>query len=288
MTVKVSNRSGGVLSFLLLGLMTTGSSGASDEVDLDLAHRALVAELRNAQDTHHPMRYRLHKASPRYSTTKEIFETKDGAVARLIEVNDLPLSASDEQKEEARLNALLSDPGKQRHRRQNELDDTSRVLKVLRALPEAFLYHDEGPAVGPTGKVERFSFIPNPDFDPRDLETEALTEMNGEIRVDVSQARVARLEGHLRNDVDFGWGMLGRLDRGGWIVIEQADVGDHQWRIVHFQMSLNGRVFFKSKNFDTTEDETDFVSVPVGVGYAEAIQLLRAEPAVQGQARSGQ
>ena len=56
------------------------------------------------------MRYRLRKTSPRLTSTKEIFETKDGAVARLILINDKPLSAADEQKEDARLDALLERP----------------------------------------------------------------------------------------------------------------------------------------------------------------------------------
>ncbi len=63
----------------------------------------------------------------------------------------------------------------------------------------------------------------------------------------------------------FGWGMLGRLNKGGWIVIEQADVGEGQWRIVHFQMEMSGRVLFKTRSFDTTEEETQFVPVPVGM-----------------------
>ena len=59
-------------------------------------------------------------------------------------------------------------------------------------------------------------------------------------------------------------------------VLEQAEVEDSQWRIVHFQMQMNGRVFFRTKSFDTVEDETGFTSVPVGTGYAEAIrQLIR-------------
>jgi hypothetical protein len=269
----------GFLSVLFLGLATSGARAAHDDASaLDLAHRALAAELNGAQDAQHPMRYCLRKSSPRLTTTKEIFETKDGAVARLIAINDRPLSSSEEQKEEARLDSLLDDPGKQRHRRQAELDDTNRVLKVIRALPSAFLYQYAGSGMGPSGKVEKFTFVPNPDFDPPDLDTEALTEMKGELWIDAKQGRVARLEGHLQNDVNFGWGMLGRLDKGGWIVIEQADVGDHQWRIVHFQMSINGRVFFRSKNFDTAEDETDFASVPPGTGYGEAIQILRAVP----------
>ena len=187
--------------------------------------RALANELRAAQDASHPMRYRLRKTSPRLTTTKEIYETRDGDVARLIAINDKPLSAADEQKEEARLDALLGDPGKQRRRKQAEDDDAGRALKVLRALPNAFLYQYAGSGQGPAGKVEKFTFRPNPDFSPPDLETQVLTEMAGEIWIDAAHERVVRLEGHLQQDVDFGWGILGRLNKGGWIVIEQADVG---------------------------------------------------------------
>jgi hypothetical protein len=125
--------------------------------------------------------------------------------------------------------------------------------------------------------MKRFTFKPNANFDPPDLETQALSAMAGEIWIDVAQERVVRLEGHLQQDVDFGWGILGRLDKGGWIVIEQADVGNHQWRIVRFQMVMNGRVLLKTKSFDTTEDESKFVPVPFGLGYAQAIQTLQGE-----------
>ena len=277
MTASLSCRSA-VSFLLLLGFVTADEArAAQDGRNLEIVQRALTIELRSAQNTQHPMRYRLRKASPRLSTTKEIVETKDGAVARLVAINDQPLSAVDEQKEQSRIDGLLSDPSRQRHRKQTEVEDTGRVLKVMRALPSAFIYSYAGSGVGPTGKVERFTFRPNPAFDPPDLETEALTEMQGELWIDASDGRVARLEGHLQQDVNFGWGMLGRLDKGGWIVIEQSDVGNHQWRIVHFQMVMSGRVLFKSKSFDTVEDETNFTTVPAEQGYAQAIQSLRAD-----------
>jgi len=275
-----------ILSMLLLGWMTGGSARARDAgADMEFVKRALAAELAGVQDTQHPMRYRLRKSSPRLTTTKEIIETKDGAVARLIAVNDKPLSTADEQKEQSRLSALLADPGKQRHRKQSEDDDTSRVLKVVRALPDAFLYEHIGSGNGPQGKIERFSFKPNPDFDPPDLEISALTAMTGEIWIDAAQDRVVRLEGHLQHDVDFGWGILGRLNKGGWIVIEQADIDNRQWRIVHFQMVMSGRVLFKTRSFDTVEDQTDFAFTPGGTGYVQAIQLLRRDPNNSGASR---
>jgi len=263
---------------LLMPLTAAGQAGVAPG-DGALVKRALENEVRGAGDAEHPMRYRLRKSSPRLTSTKQIFETKDGAVARLLTVNDAPLNAADEQREQARLALLLSDPSKQRHRKQAEDDDSARALKVLRALPGAFLYRYAGTIEGPGGQVEKFTFTPNPKFDPPDLETQVLTQMTGEISIDVARERVAKLEGHLQQDVDFGWGILGRLNKGGWIVIEQADVGDHQWRIVHFGMSMTGRVVFKTKVFDTTEDESQFVSLPRGIGYKQAIQMMQTEGA---------
>jgi hypothetical protein len=249
-----------------------------------LVERAVAAEMRTAQDANHPMRYRLRKSSPRVTTVKEIFETRDGGVARLLSIGDKPLSAVDEEKEQARLDGLLSDPGRQRHRKQNEDADTGRALKVLRALPQAFLYQFAGTGWGSAGKVEKFTFKPNPQFSPPDLETQVLTAMVGEIWIDSSQMRVVRLEGHLQQDIDFGWGILGRLNKGGWIVIEQADVGGHQWHIVRFQMVMSGRVLFKNKSFDTVEEQTQFEPLPAGLSYRQAIQMLRSETGSAAQA----
>jgi len=227
-----------------------------------------------SQDARHPMRYQLRKTSPRVATTKEIMETRDGEVARLIAINDKPLDAPDESNEEARLNALLGDPAKQRRRKQAEDDDAGRALRVLRALPSAFMYQDAGPGEGPAGNVEKFTFRPDPNFNPADLETEVLPAMAGEIWIDPVRLRVARLEAHLQRDVDFGWGILGRLNKGGWIVVEQGDVGGGQWRTVRFQMQMSGRVVFKTRVFDTTEVQSNYAPLPLGMSYQKAIEAL--------------
>ena len=219
------------------------------------------------------MRYWLRKSSPRLTSTKEIIETRDGDVARLVAVNDQPLSQTGEQEEQARLDVLLSDPSRQRHRKQSEEQDTAIVLKLLRLLPNAFLFD----YAGGTGNIEKFTFRPNPSFSPPDLETQALTSMTGELLIDATQERVTKLEGHLQQDTDYGWGILGKLDKGGWIVIEQADVGDGQWRIVRFQMRMSLRVLFKNKSFDTVEEMTRYAPIATGMGYREAIQILRSE-----------
>ena len=150
------------------------------------------------------------------------------------------------------------------------------VLKLLRMLPDAFLYQYAGVTNGPTGKVEKFTFTPNPKFSPPDYETEALTALSGEIWIDPAQERVVRLEGHLQQDTDYGWGILGKLNKGGWVVLEQVDVGGGAWRIAHVQMQMTLRILFKTKIFDTDEQLNRYAPVAVGMDYRQAIQLLRS------------
>ncbi len=262
-----------------LALRGQPAAVVSPPADQALVERALANELRAAQDTSHPMRYTLRKTSPRLTTVKELVETRDGLVARLISVDGEPLSGSAEKKEQERLDSLLHDPGKQRHRKQSEDQDAERALKVLRALPTAFVYEladAEASSGSPPGAIVKYSFRPNPSFDPPDLETQTLTAMAGAIWIDRARERVMRLEGSLQHDVNFGWGIIGRLDEGGWIVIEQAEVSPQQWRTVHFQMKMSGRLLFRTRIFDTEEWESGFEPVPVGLDYRKGIELLRA------------
>ena len=240
-----------------------------------LVARTLATELRSARDPNHPMRYLLHKQSPRLTSTKDIVETRDGDVARLLSVNDAPLSPADEEKELARLETLASDPNLQKHRKQSEDQDLGIVLKLLRMLPNAFLYQYAEAGQGPSGPVQKFTFKPNPRFSPSDVESQALTALNGELWIDAAQERVVRLEGHLQQDTEYGWGILGKLNKGGWIVIEQANVGAAQWRIVHVQMDMSLRVLFKTKIFNTQEQMSRYAPVPSGMDYRQAIQMLR-------------
>jgi len=253
----------------------TTAAGLTPEQAQALVGRALATELRLAVDPAHPMSYLLRKSSPRLTSTKAIVETRDGDVARLLSINDQPLGQADEQKEETRLDTLASDPSLQKHRKQSEDGDMNIVLKLLRMLPDAFLYQYAGTTQGVAGVVEKFTFKPNPKFDPPDYETQALKALSGEIWIDPQQERVTRLEGHLLQDTDYGWGILGKLDKGGWVVVEQADVGASQWRIVHVQMQMSMRIVFKTKIFDTNELMTRHLPVPAGMDYRSGILMLK-------------
>jgi|SRR6185437_11548863 len=243
-----------------------------------LVQHALADELDAAKNAGHLMCYTLHKITPRLTTTKKIIETSDGDVARLMEVNEKPLSQEAERRELARLDALTANQADQDHRRQTEDSDRVRALKILRALPIAFVYTYTGPDTSAAGPVETYSFAPNPGYSPSGMETQILTGMTGNIAVDPVAGRVTRLEGHLRKDVNFGWGIIGRLNKGGWIVIDQAPVVDRQWRAVRLQLVMTGRILFITKNYDMLEEQSNYRPVAKDLGYREAIGMLKKEP----------
>jgi hypothetical protein len=223
--------------------------------------------------------YRQHKVDPKGSTVKEIVETKDGDVARLIEKDGRPLPQEEEQAEIDRLNNLLAHPEVQEHRHKKEQEDSARGDEMVRMLPDAFLFTFDGMVEGPNGLCYRLKFKPNPAFTPPDREGEVYHGMVGELWVDQTQLRLVKIDAHLISDVNFGWGVLGRLYKGGSILVQNADVGLHHWETIHMKLNLQGKLLMlKSVDYSTTEDFSEFKVQPQELGYQEAIRLLQKIP----------
>jgi len=245
-----------------------------------LVRRAIQHRI-DAGGSHQPLRYRLRKTDEQHDTTKDIIETKDGDVARLVALHGQPLSDQASQAELDRLNTLADHPEIQQHRHQREQKDEDRANRLMRLLPDAFLFRFEGLVPCAAGQCYRLSFAPNPHFDPPDLEAAVLRGLAGEVWIDEAQERLTRLDGHLISNVDFGWGIVGKLDKGGTIQIEQADVGGHDWEVTGLKLNLHGKALMvKSLSFQITEEASDFSLVPSGLDYRKAIQLLEEGPIV--------
>jgi hypothetical protein len=251
-------------------------ASAEDITPEEAVTRAVHNEL--AVSNTHPFRYTVRKAGDGKITTKEIIETKDGDVARLIAVGDKPLTPEAEAAEIQRLQTLLAHPEIEAHRRKREQADANRADEMVRLLPSAFLYQFEGIVDGPSGPCYRLSMKPNPRFDPPDRQAEVYHGMAGELWIDQKQERMAKLDVHLIADVDFGWGIVGRLDKGGTILVEQKDVGDNHWEQNLLRLNLQGKILMlKSLTIDTNEQESDFSPVPTDWTYQDAVKALLSE-----------
>jgi hypothetical protein len=225
-----------------------------------------------------PVRYKLRKQDAKGVTTKEIVETKDGEVARLIAKNDQPLTPAENQAELARLNNLLAHPEIQEHRHKREQEDSGREDELVKVLPQAFLYTYLGMVEGPNGPAYRLALKPNPNFTPPDREAEVYHGMEGELWIDKEQQRIVKVDAHLVADVNFGWGILGKLYKGGTLTTEQRDVGHRHWEPTLLKLNLTGvALMLKPLSYQMTETSTDFQPVPVNMTYQEAVHLLTSD-----------
>lgn len=275
------------IGFLIGLALTLSNAHAQQSAAIDpvaLVRRASHNELYSSGGQ--PYRYKLHKIDDGKSTTKEIVETrKDGDVARLIEWGGKPLNSDANQDELDRLNNLIAHPEVQEHRHKREQEDNNRADKMLRLLPDAFLYHYEGMVDGPNGPAYRLTLKPNPKFEPPDIESAVYKGMAGDLWIDQQQERMVKLDVHLIQDVNFGWGIFGKLYKGGSILLEQKDVGNHRWEQSHFKLNLRGKaLLIKSLDFETTEDTSDFTPVPQNWGYQDAAKFLLHMSTQQGGA----
>ena len=232
----------------------------------------------HATNHEHPFRFRLRKQDENSITTKEIIETKDGDVARLVAVNDKPLTAERAKAERTRLDNLLAHPELQARRHKREQEDNNRSNEMVRLLPDAFLYTYRGIVDTPDGPVWRLSFLPNEKFIPPDREAQVYHGMAGELWINCREKRMARLDAHLIADVNFGWGVIGRLYKGGTILVNQKDVGENHWETIHLGLNLTGKILMiHSVTFHTTEDSTNFRPVSNTLTYQDAIRMLESE-----------
>jgi hypothetical protein len=226
----------------------------------------------------HPVRFQLRKEDENGATTKDIFETKDGDIARLIAFNDQPLTPEKEKAERARLENLLAHPELQARRHKREQEDSSRSNEMVRLLPDAFLYTYRGIVNTANGPAYRLTFEPNDKFIPPDREAQVYHGMAGELWINCAQKRMARLDAHLISDVDFGWGIFGRLFKGGTILVEQQDVGSSHWEATHLKLNLTGKILMvKSLVIKTIEDGSDYRPVSNTLTYKDGIQILLSE-----------
>lgn len=258
-----------------------GASGAAGFDATGLVRRAVAHRLEEDKSPR-PMRYELRRRDERRDTTKEIVETKDGDVARLVAMDGKPLSAEADRAELARLDALAAHPEMQEHRRRSEQKDQERVDHMMSLLPEALVYRLEGTEACGKAQCFKLSFAPNPRFTPPDMEAGVLRGVGGEIWIDQAQERLVRLDARFVANVDFGFGLLGKVNKGGRVVLEQAAVdtgaGAGAWELTGLQMNLTGKALMvKSLNFQVTEEMSGFAGVAPGMSYRDGIALLKRD-----------
>jgi len=261
--------------------------------------REVVYNELNDHDRHGYWRYWIERYSGKGTKLEEAVETPDGPVARLELSDGHALDGQARAEEDRKLRELLNSPGEQAQRRKAYTEDEHRIGRILVLLPEAFLYEPAQEEASsermPECPCYHMRFRPNPDYPAHSIESRIFHAMAGDLWISVDHKRLVRLDGKLRENVDFGYGILGRLYKDGWFRLERTHVdaaagenGNGDWKTQRLEVHMTGRaMLFKTIARETSEVRGGFTPVPAGLSLQQAATLVRqpvAAPAAQAAA----
>jgi hypothetical protein len=252
----------------------------------DLVRRAVHNEIMADNDGTVHFQFRGTKTTPRDSTTRLYIETKEATAGLVIAYNGKPLTPEQRQTEEARIERFVNHPEELKRKHEKEREDADHTLRIMRALPDAFLFEYAGEQQGGLGvgragdPLVKLKFRPNPRYEPPSHVEEVLTGMQGYVLIDPVRYRLATIDGTLFKEVGFGWGILGHLNPGGRFLVEQEEVGDNVWEISSMTLNFTGKILlFKNLSINSKEVFSDFRQVPSDLTFAQALDLLKKEEA---------
>jgi hypothetical protein len=252
----------------------------------ELVRLTVANEVAAANDTKAKHMFRSYKKTPKGSQSRIYVETTEALAAMLIALNGEPLNAQQQKAETDHVAWLVGDPEQLRKKHTREKEDEERTLRIVKALPDAFQYEyagAESSATGPgktRGQLVKLKFSPNPAYSPPTRVEQVLEGMQGELLIDTDARRIASIDGTLFQDVNFGWGIIGHLNKGGHFRVQQADLGlgDGAWGITELNLNITGRILlFKTLSITSDEVLSDFRRVPDNLTFAQGVNMLVAE-----------
>ena len=276
---------------LLAAVAAQQTPAAAPQVSAQELVRRAIANEDKASQEHVRLLYRLRTENAKAGAiTKELAETNEGVVARLIAVNDKPPSAEQRQSDDDRLQKLLSDSQTRAAKRKQQKDDEERTTRMVKALPDAFLYEYDGFEPGKNGQqLIRLKFKPNPKYEAPNRELQVYYGMEGKMLVDPGEERLVRIQARLFKGVNFGWGILGHLDPGGQFEVEQSRVDGDRWEVTAMRLRFTGKIMlFKSLNVDQHETAFDYRRAPDDLNLAQGIEFLKKQPDYLAEQKSQQ
>src|SRR5258708_28603882 len=232
---------------------------------------AIARELSAIDTDHSNWMYRLHREDEKNTQDRQVIETKEGSLAKLILFNGQPLTPEQRQSDNERMRHQVEDQQERARLHKRDKADADKARQLLKNIPDAFFFAYDGMEDG----LVRIALTPNPRYDPPTREMIVYHSMKGKLWIDRSAIRLARIEGQLFEDVNFGCGLLGRLDKGGTFKVVQKDVGQGHWESVLIDLNLHGRaVIFKSIAVKQKRVFTDFHRAPQGLTLSQALEIL--------------
>ena len=263
------------VSLLLVASQPASQAQPPSVPAIELVRQTVAHELAAANASGH-YRYRIDEQTPHGSETRDMVETRNWLIGRLVLKNGKPLAPAQRQEEDERLRDLLTDPEHLERFQIQAHKDEARVRRMIKSLPEAFLFQYDGTEKNGSGReLIRLKFSPNANLTTRSLELRVLQGMEGAMLIDPVDERLVRVEAELFRDVDFGWGIFGRIHSGGSFLLEQQGVGSDRWAITTLSMHYTSRiVLFVNTRTDTVSKTSNFHRMSNDLTLQQGLKLL--------------
>lgn len=194
---------------LLLCAVPTLRAQSPPESPHDLVKDVVYNELQERRQVS-LWQYREEKRVGSLTTIQQEVETRSGIVYRVLARQGRPLDPAAQKKETERLNNLLRNSAEQARMKQEAEADEQRLQRLMTAMPEAFSYTYDGMVDGNL----RLLFRPNPAYTPQTYENRAYHALGGEIWIQPQLKRLVKIDAHIMTEIDFGYGLLGRIEKG--------------------------------------------------------------------------
>jgi len=212
----------------------------------------------------------IEKRAGKETLTEEQVETRDGPLYRLLAIDGAVLSPRQRQQDDARIGQLMKDPSPLLKLKQAESEDEIKLQKLLNLMPNAFVYDYDGAEEN----LVRVKFRPNPEYAPPTYEARVIHSLAGTMLIDPERKRMTRIACSLVNRVEFGYGLLGRID-SGTVELERIEVGAQEWKTAFINIHFTGRLaVFKTINKDQYERRSDFREVASDLSLSDGKELL--------------
>ncbi|PYY03623.1 MAG: hypothetical protein DMG64_07130 [Acidobacteria bacterium] len=238
----------------------------------DLVRKVVANELKQEELDKSRYMFKLKKVTPKVTRVQQIVQTNQGSIARTLLIDGKPPADDLRKAEEEKIQKLIGDLDEQKRRQKREKEDENRAQIMVRALPNAFFYQE----IRRDGDTLKLRFRPDPSYEPQSREESIYTGMAGELWLNIPQERLRKIDAHLFHDVDFGWGILGRLYKGGSFMVEQEQVDASHWDTTVLKLDLRGKALLvKSLVYDEQEFENDFHRLPDHISLAEGADILK-------------
>lgn len=262
----------------MIATCVLGPAGSRAQIPLETPPGQLVREVvfneLHDHERHGYWRYYAEKHTPQGTRVDDQIETADGTVTRLVLNNGQPPGWAARQAEAERLNHLLGSEADRARLRQEHTDDEKRIGRILALLPDAFLYE----YVDGENGCWRLRFRPNPQYPAQNIESRIFHAMSGELWIDARTKHMVRLEGQLQSNIDFGFGILGRLYKGGWFRLERVQVSATDWKTRRLEIHMSGRaMLFKTIARETSEARGNFSPVPAAMNLRDGVDMLGSQ-----------